>query len=294
MHMSAREDHHMQPAPFTDEGLVINTRLLAIEREQREEKVEQHKYNENQLRFNKWLTVFTGLLFATSIIADCLMIVQLRVAKVSADAAYSAVQEGKRSADAAESSLVLNGEAINENKKALEQTMNQNREALKSTIAQGQKALDTNIALSWIDQRPWVSIGRFQLSAEVEEGKDIQIKLWYENSGKTPALNLTSQSVVLLWEGEPPFTDFQPPTNVKSTLTLLPGSKYDFFSPGPWIPPAVSVVGYKAKKQALYIHALLRYTDMLRQSHTTRVCAYHMLDRPLGEFTYCAAGNSSE
>jgi hypothetical protein len=73
--------------PYIDESLVINTRLNEIQREQREEKEEQRKFQRDQLRFNKVLAWFTGLLFLTSAVSDLLLLRQTSIGKESADAA---------------------------------------------------------------------------------------------------------------------------------------------------------------------------------------------------------------
>jgi len=51
--------------------------LDEIERQQREERKEEGEYKRSQLRFNKWLTIFTGLLFLTSVAADILIVWQI-------------------------------------------------------------------------------------------------------------------------------------------------------------------------------------------------------------------------
>jgi hypothetical protein len=293
--MSGHEDRHLEGTPLSvgDEGLVINTRLLAIERQQNKEKEEQRKYNQEQLKFNKWLAAFTALLFVTNVIADYLISNQLKVAQVSTNAAYLAVQEAKRSADAAESSLFVSRQAVNENKRALEQTINQNRESLKATLDQNKKALNINLAVSWLDQRPWVSVRTFQLAAEVEQGKELRFTLWLQNTGKTPAVDQTAQMMLFLWDHEPTFDDFKDPTIVSGEFNVPSLNSATWFTYR-WTPRPESVADYRAKKLRLYVLALLRYKDMFQQSHLTRVCVFHVADAALDEIGFCSAGNSME
>src|SRR5947209_7357941 len=87
-----KEQYPDKKPPYFDESLVINTRLSEIERQQNEDKKEQRKYNRSQLRFNKLLTIFTGLLFATSVIPDVLIWRYVNITKESADTAAVAAK----------------------------------------------------------------------------------------------------------------------------------------------------------------------------------------------------------
>ena len=76
MSESEERDRKQQP-PYLDSALVIDTRLSEIERQQREEKAEQKKHNRSQRTTNWLLTIFTGLLFVTSVTSDVLILRQV-------------------------------------------------------------------------------------------------------------------------------------------------------------------------------------------------------------------------
>jgi len=59
--------------PYVDESLVINSRLSEIERQQREDKAEQRKHERSQRNTNRWMVIFTGLLFITSVASDIVL-----------------------------------------------------------------------------------------------------------------------------------------------------------------------------------------------------------------------------
>ena len=81
-----------QKLPYIDESLVINTRLNELERQQREDQKEQ-KENARHQRITNWLlTIFTGLLFVTSVVSNVLLFRQTMSTKLSADAAKSAAE----------------------------------------------------------------------------------------------------------------------------------------------------------------------------------------------------------
>ena len=76
--------------PFTSELLVIRARLDEVEKQQREERKQEDTYHRSQLAFNKWLTILTGLLVLTNVVADVFIFRQIKVAASAADAARSA------------------------------------------------------------------------------------------------------------------------------------------------------------------------------------------------------------
>lgn len=79
--------------PYLDESLVINTRLQEIERRQNEEKAEEKEYKRRQLIFNRWMVIFTGLLFLTSGVSDFILLRQTKASRDSADAADRAAKD---------------------------------------------------------------------------------------------------------------------------------------------------------------------------------------------------------
>lgn len=84
---NAEESKSKEQLPYFDPSLVIDTRLSEIERQQREDKAEQRKHARSQRVTNWLLTVFTGLLFFTSVGSDVLLLRQTSITKESADAA---------------------------------------------------------------------------------------------------------------------------------------------------------------------------------------------------------------
>jgi len=89
--------HGEQGGPPIDDSLVINTRLLAIEREQAEEKKRDAQYKRKQLLFNGLTVLFTLCLVIANIVYDYLTQQIASQAKISADAAKSAAQTAESS-----------------------------------------------------------------------------------------------------------------------------------------------------------------------------------------------------
>ena len=90
--MSSPEEHDrtQRPPPYLDPGPIIDTRLREVERQQREDRLEQKQHSRDQLKVNKYIAGFTGLLFITSIVSNLMFQRQISIAKESADAARSA------------------------------------------------------------------------------------------------------------------------------------------------------------------------------------------------------------
>ena len=98
--MSNQEEHdRQQQPPYIDPGLLINTRLSEVERQQREDRAEEKKHKSDQLKINKSIAIFTGLLFVTSVLSDCLLFYQSSLNKESAKAAKSAADTAAASLD---------------------------------------------------------------------------------------------------------------------------------------------------------------------------------------------------
>ncbi len=96
--MSSPEEHdRKQPPPYLDPGLIIDTRLREVEKQQSEDRAEQKQHSRAQLSVNKYIAGFTGLLFLTSLVSDLMLQKQISVAKESADAARSAAMTADES-----------------------------------------------------------------------------------------------------------------------------------------------------------------------------------------------------
>lgn len=136
-------------------ALLIETRVEALEREEGEQKKRDNEYKERQLRINKRLMFFTGLLFVTSLISDGIFIYQSRVFKKAAEAA-------KKSAEIADATLTKMDEALRETKRSNE-----------------------------LAQRAWVLIETIMIDEPVAN-KDLRLDVNERNYGKSPASQITT------------------------------------------------------------------------------------------------------
>src|SRR5208337_4459397 len=98
--------------PYGDDGLVINTRLIELQRQQAEDKKRDEEFRKQQLDFNKLLTWFTGGLLLVSFLSEGVIVYQTKLSKVSSDAATVAAEQAKRAADIADAGLRQSKESM--------------------------------------------------------------------------------------------------------------------------------------------------------------------------------------
>jgi hypothetical protein len=100
--MAIHDERGRPQGPLNEAGaLIIEGRVEALEREQKEEKRRDSDNKQRQLRFNKLLVIFTFGLLVTSAIGDSISIYQSRQARKAADAATLSASSALIGANAA-------------------------------------------------------------------------------------------------------------------------------------------------------------------------------------------------
>jgi hypothetical protein len=221
--------------------------------------------------------------------------------------AADAAQEG---AAAANNAARIAGNALLSSKQSsgdtLDQMKNQSKSMLKSATASGVQAdaaknavenakqsLQATIEGFHLEQRPWAIPFQFQLGAEPENGKDIKVTIWVENTGKTPALDVIPTVSTSLWGLEPPQPDFSSIIPIVSRGILAPEVKNFSFDTGAdhFKPKLPDVAAYLDARKRIYIHGIIRYRDSFNDHHWTTFCIWHKVGTPLDRFDYCEHGN---
>jgi len=199
---------------------------------------------------------------------------------------------------------------ISENRAMLESSMEKDSSTLRTILAdnreqakrelnasmeQSRAALEAATAASRLDQRPWVTLMRFQLPEEPKVGGEITVHCIWQNTGRTPALDFITRPAVQIWGPppiEPPKPDFSKIGPRGSTSVLPPGGGGSFFSTAKWdAAPEDLLQSYIQKKRHLFVRVLVRYNDVFGASHWTEICAYHVHGTPLDHFNFCSTGN---
>jgi len=186
--------------------------------------------------------------------------------------------------------------ALVQNKEAFDTSLSQAKKSLDASAAQSKAVLDANIAASHLDQRAWLGVRGIQV-VQFEQGKSLKINVEFFNSGKSPALAVTSG------------TKF----NYLAKFVTGPESDWNMnftFEPGQSVPPqggfskqievALSVFGprylmLKAPTTLLwfYIYGITKYTDISNTfSGETKFCSYlGKTDTASPEMLYCNTYN---
>jgi len=177
-------------------------------------------------------------------------------------------------------------------------TMNDTLEEIRKQTGSSEQAAkaaksgaDTASDTLRLDQRAWLTIYKFELPSEPRMGTPIQIGFFIQNTGRTPALDEYTETLVVSSVTEP-----KPPSTFKSALhfrnnIITPGTNNTRSTSETWIPSGAGMAAYINKTAKIYIHARINYTDIFEVQHWTSVCAYHTYGDALNSFAICMQGN---
>ena len=90
----------------------------------------------------------------------------------------------------------------------LETSNDRNREALRETLKQSRAALDVSMAASQLDQRAWVGLAEFINVPTSQSSPMSGVRIAIRNSGKTPAINLSANSLHTMRARDEPIGDY--------------------------------------------------------------------------------------
>ena len=94
-------------SPLIEAIQIINARLDVIEGQQRKDEEEERRNSRSQLRVNRKIAIFTGLLFVTSLVSDIFLIRQTSIGQQSANAATDQIRLSREQMIATLSAEVL-------------------------------------------------------------------------------------------------------------------------------------------------------------------------------------------
>jgi hypothetical protein len=264
-------------SPLEEEIANILTRIRTLEQARSTE--DDRGYKQRQLRFNKWLTILTGCLVVTSLLANY-------VSKTASDAA-------KESAGAAARGVTVAQEAMKLNKESVEKTLAEmqvqskaaqfSAEAAKLQASTGKKALESSIETSHNDQRAWV--GMTEVTPEwrdadgkplfIKEGSHYHVGVTIVNSGRTPALRVRSKMRLWPFPVNDKFVpDYGNATTTQSVGVLPPQAKMTITSLASLgIIGASEIASLKNGSQILYLYGEIEYEDIFGIQYQTRYCS---------------------
>jgi hypothetical protein len=155
-----------------------------------------------------------------------------------------------------------------------------------------------------IDQRAWVTMGRFELTEEpIVGGKSIKVRFSIISNGKTPAVKCTTERMPLMGApgGIPQYYANHrdiwpdgPKTTGRPVFVVLPIAEQD--ETEPWTTDPRSTLTpkvireYTEKTTVLYVIAKIWYDDVFGDHHWTTTCRWHEFKTPPTEFWPCVGG----
>ena len=140
-----------------------------------------------------------------------------------------------------------------------------------------------------VGQRAFLGVQKLTLG-EVSEGQPASVEVQVENSGRTPAINMTIQSRLDYRDSAlPENPDYGRSAGNDSVATVLPGASHRNIIFGErGILPA-DVQAFKDLKSKFYAYGLIRYEDVFGTRHTTRFCGWYNIAKK--SFTFCDSHN---
>ena len=198
------------------------------------------------------------------------------------------LNETKRSANAAEVSAKAATRSASEASAQTEQSRISNQraqESLDSSNVQAERSLSAAVSTTRLDQRAWVTIKGVSLR-NVGVGLSPTIQIGWENSGRSPALNVTSliqQGSQDDWipKGELPMERMRAGAGTPARSVLGPGVVG--LSPTlvyPYTFTAANIASLSSGQSVLFVYGLVQYDDIFSRRHKTEFCyrSYMLLE----------------
>lgn len=288
------EETSEQRVRFQDGVPVFETKLEQIEREQAEARDRDKRYrdeqliiNRNQLSVNRWMMIFTALLFLASVVTGVIAIYQYSVGKNSADAARDGVHT-------AEDSLEMSIGAFD---RTMAQTIHQTSAQLKSAQA-AKDAVEQARSQLRMDQRAWLVATTITMG-DLEDGKPLDFGFVGTNSGRTPARKVIIHTYVtvsakeLLSEADL-VTKISQARQPASVGLVAPNAT---FTPGSDPVPVEVIPLMKAKlgtSGCSYSWGDIEYEDIFKERHTSEYCSYRCLNSADKQLIWCKFHNEAD
>jgi hypothetical protein len=173
------------------------------------------------------------------------------------------------------------------------------KDAVTLTIAQGQKALDASIEASKLDQRAWVGTTETTPPPLMEGDKRVYVKAGSKmtfdasvvNSGKTPALKVTTNFGIRTYSSNESIPTYQPDTTKGGASAVQPGAHFRLvLSTRVLTQKEIGIL--KSGIENLYFLGLITYEDIFGRSHQTTFCYCLLPD--LSTIIFCPTGNTMD
>lgn len=253
---------------------VFNKRLNDLEDEARKAKERDEKYKDEQLKLNRRLVGFTGVLAAVGILGGAISAYQTHIAGINAYAAQKNAASAEANAQSAKAQAEASRQTVEEMKKSGLDTHELAVQAKNQTAATESADRLAAQALHSV-QRAFVLPGSIDPMI-FDEAKGIQFLVHWDNSGTTPASG--TWHVNYLYGPRPlpdnfPFPDTweEGAPHINTPFVLGPkGSGGVIVGPV----PAYVINGLLAKPTAFHLNlwGWAKYQDVFKIEHLSEFC----------------------
>jgi hypothetical protein len=165
------------------------------------------------------------------------------------------------------------------------------QKAIEISNRQSKQVLDATISNTRLQERAWLTASSLKLSEEPALNKGFTVTIGVSNTGRTPALDVSNECRLSVWNVDPSPANFNALKPVSKGI-LAPGNNSVSFTCVPaTLTTSTQIDAYTSKAIRIYVEAMIRYTDTFKRVHWTKVCVYHTFGMPLDTFPYCERGN---
>jgi hypothetical protein len=274
-------DHPFHQEP---EGIIFNTPEDQQRADKEKRDAELHEFNRAQVDSNKSIARFTKWLAFATFLTLLASVWQGTISEKSSIATAVAVDLQE---------IQMRQNRLNDARSQWMQS-----EALK----QSSKSLQATIDQFHLDQRAWVGPIDVDPAPFLEGTEHVYLKTGEKprfsfeisNSGKTPALQLTTRLATQVYKSSERFLpDFNKPTTPSTVAVLFPGAKLRVEtseSHGVVAPEHVSAL--TSGDFVFYVYGEILYDDVFGAHHKTTFCTF--VQKSLTKLTSCSTYNHSD
>ena len=213
----------------------------------------------NRTRMTDWLMVLaTAVIAGTGILGWRILSSQLEEMQAGSEYTRTLAEAAKTQA----ASTASIARATEKNAEATIQVAKNAERSLKAT----QEALR-------LEQRAWVTVAGADFPKLLEAGRFLRIRVTFENTGRTPAKNVTAETTIasvreggkLTFRGEGGLDSLSHgliPPNAKFFSDILSKDQLD----------NVTINLINANKLEIYVYGIAKYEDIFRIKHWTKYC----------------------
>jgi hypothetical protein len=266
------------------------------------------------LIINFWMTIFTGLMFFLTLVIAAVSGWQAIIANKQYEAAKDALQAAKDSVTVAEKQWQVAKDALNDARESGKETSKQNAimveanqklanaaqlqaegimkyvEVSKSTANAAEKSAKIAQDAFVLGERPFVTLVNVD-NEKLEEGKPLKVTVKFVNTGKTPAINVSSITVLRISSQDLPENPDYPIPIMQSRSIISPSGVLEANpNPNNSIIPSREIPLINEQKRWIYVFGKVEYDDLLKQHHFTKFCGRY--NPKSGLFEDCPTHNS--